>query len=410
MNPLEGLKVVELGMYMAAPGITRLLGDWGAEVVKIEAPAGDKCRHSSAQVRLPKQPDCNPIFSVANSGKKLICLDLKTPEGMEIMEKLLSAADVFVSNTRYGGLTRLGLDYESLHGRYPRLICCYVNGYGFEGPEKDKPGFDLTSFWSKSGILNAMRQPGEVPRFPPPGIGDLSTASVAAAAVLAAVCRRFTTGEGAKVSTSLMATAVWSNYSHIVAGQDRPEQDPEKPLYAPEPFKDWKNPFYHIYKCKDERLFFLLGGGYGKLPMTLHALGYDDLVDDPRYADNEMMKENSSELYDRMIETFSQKTAQQWAEILGPLDISFEVLTGNWEVTKDPQVWANGCLTNVEFPNGSSYVMPNTPVEFSDTQRTQTRHAGAIGSDTREVLKSLGYTPSQIKTLLQKGAAIEPEQ
>lgn len=410
MKPLEGLKVVELGMYMAAPGVTRLLVDWGAEVVKIEAPASDKSRLSGAQIRLPIEPDCNPIFSVANSGKKLICLDLKTPAGMQIMEKLLAEADIFVSNTRYGGLTRLGLDYESLHGRYPRLICCYVSGYGFEGPEKDKAGFDLTSFWAKSGILNAMRQPDDVPRFPPPGIGDLSTASVAAAAVLAAVFRRFTTGEGSKVSTSLMATAVWSNYSHIVAGQDRPAQDPEKPLHAPEPFKDWKNPFYHIYKCKDGRLFFLLGGSFHKLPLTLHALGFDDLVDDPRYVDHKTMQENSSELYDRMIEVFSQKTAQEWVDILGPLDISFEVLTGNWEVTEDPQVWANGCLTNVEFPNGSTYVMPNTPVDFSDTERAQTRHVGAIGCDTREVLGSLGYTQPQIEALLQQGAAIEPEQ
>jgi len=407
MKPLEGLKVVELGMYIAAPGIGRLLGDWGAEVIKVESLKGDSCRYSGIQARMPVAKDCNPIFSIANSGKKLVSVDLKTPEGMEVMNKLLAQADIFVSNTRYGGLTRLGLDYETLHQIYPKLICCYVNGYGFEGEEKDRAGFDLTSFWSKSGILNAMRNPGDTPRFPPPGIGDLTTANVATAGILAALYHRSSTGEGLKVETSLMATGVWSNYSHITSGQDRPEQDKLKPLHAPEPFKDWKNPFYHIYKCKDERLLFLLGGSYSKLPLTLHALGLDDLVGDPRYSDHYSMMRNSAELYDRMIEAFAQKDSEEWVQILRELDISYEVLARNWEVSKDPQVWANGCLTHMECPNGSTYVVPNTPVAFSGAERTQTQHVGPVGSDTREVLTSLGYTPEQIDELLQQGIAAE---
>lgn len=405
MRPLEGMKVVELGMYVAGPAVSRFLGDWGAEVIKVEPPKGDNCRYSGAQARLPTQPDCNLTFSIQNSGKKMISLDLKTPEGMEIMQKLLAEADVFISNTRYGGLTRLGLDYETLHKTFPKLVCCYINGYGFEGEEAERPGFDLTSFWARSGILNAMRNPGDVPRFPPPGIGDLTTANIAAAGILAAVYQRFRTGEGAKVSTSLLATGVWSNYSHIVAGQERPEQDPYKPVHTPEPFKDWKNPFYHIYKCKDERLFFLLGGSYSKLPLTLHALGLDDLVDDPRYKDHASMRANSSELYDRMIEAFLQKTADEWVEILGQLDISYEVLARNWEVSQDPQAWANGCLTRMECPNGATYIVPNTPVEFSGMERAQTCHAGTIGCDTREVLAALGYTPEKIEALLAQGVA-----
>ena len=408
MKLLEGLKIVELGMYVAAPGITRLLGDWGAEVIKVEPPTGDKARYSGAQFRLPTKPDCNTNFSIANSGKKLVALDLKTPEGMEIMEKLLKDADIFVSNTRYGGLTRLGLDYESLHLRYPKLICCYVNGYGFEGPEKDKAGFDLTSFWSKTGILNAMRHPGETPRFPPPGIGDTATAFVAAAGILAAVYQRGITGEGTKVATSLMATGVWCNYTHVSTGQDRPEQDPLKPMRTPEPYKNWKNPFYHIYKCKDERLFFLLGGGGDTtLHQMFRILGLDDLVDDPRYINNAAMKQNTDELYDRMSEAFAKKTADEWVQLIEPLDISFDVLAGNWEVSKDPQVWANGCLTHMECPNGTTYVVPNTPVEFSGAERTQTRHVGTIGCDTREILASLGYTPEQIQDLMQPGVAVE---
>lgn len=409
MKPLEGLKVVELGVYLAIPGVSRLMADWGAEVIKVEAPKGDASRYTGYTINLPSNNQCNPLFSLHNSGKKLIGLDLKTSEGMEVMEKLLEEADIFLSNIRYGGLSRLGLDYESLHKRYPRLICGYINGYGFEGPEKDKAGFDMTSFWAKSGILNAMRDPENIPRFPPPGIGDIATANVVAAGVLAAVIRRYKTGEGSMVSSSLMAAGIWANYSHVTAGQDRGPEDPKGPFLTPYPFKQWRNPFYHIYRCKDEKLLFLLGGSYGKLHFTLKALGLDDLIDDPRYADHSSMVKNSDYLYDRMIAAFIQKTAAEWAEILKPLDISYEILASNADVSKDKQAWVNGYLTNMRCPNGSSYIVPNTPVDFSDMEKSQTCHVGGVGTHTREILDSLGYTDEQIRQLLDSGIAKESE-
>lgn len=409
MKPLEGLKVVELGVYLAIPGVSRLMADWGAEVIKIEAPKGDASRYTGYTINLPSNNQCNPLFSLHNSGKKLIGLDLKTSEGMEVMEKLLEEADIFLSNIRYGGLSRLGLDYESLHKRYPRLICGYINGYGFEGPEKDKAGFDMTSFWAKSGILNAMRDPENIPRFPPPGIGDIATANVVAAGVLAAVIRRYKTGEGSMVSSSLMAAGIWANYSHVTAGQDRGPEDPKGPFLTPYPFKQWRNPFYHIYRCKDEKLLFLLGGSYGKLHFTLRALGLDDLIDDPRYADHSSMVKNSDYLYDRMIAAFIQKTAAEWAEILKPLDISYEILASNADVSKDEQAWVNGYLTNMRCPNGSSYIVPNTPVDFSDMEKSKTSHVGGVGTHTREILDSLGYTDEQIRQLLDSGIAKESE-
>lgn len=409
MKPLEGLKVVELGVYIAIPGVSRLLADWGAEVIKVEAPKGDASRYTGYTLNLPANNKCNPLFSLHNSGKKLIGLDLKTPEGMEVMEKLLANADIFLSNIRYGGLSRLGLDYESLHERYPRLVCGYINGYGFEGPEKDKAGFDMTSFWAKSGILNAMRDPENIPRFPPPGIGDTATASVVAAGILAAIIRRYQTGEGSMVSSSLMAAGIWANYSHVTAGQDRSPEDPKEPFLTPYPFKQWRNPFYHIYRCKDDRLLFLLGGSYGKLHFTLKAVGLEDLVEDPRYADHANMVKNSDYLYDRMIAAFIQKTAAQWEDALKPLDIPYEILATNAQISKDEQAWTNGCLTNMRCPNGSCYIVPNTPVDFSDMEKAQTCHVDGVGAHTSEILESLGYTEGQIQELLSKGIAKETE-
>lgn len=410
MKPLEGLKVVELGMYVSAPGVCRLLADWGAEVIKVESPEGDKSRKlGGSYLRLPMNTDCAPTFTLPNSGKKMVSLNLKSPEGMAVMEKLLARADIFVSNTRYGGLTRLGLDYESLHKRYPRLICGYINGYGFEGEERDNPGFDMTCFWARSGILNALREPENTPKFPPPGIGDTATAGMLAAGVLAAVVKRYQTGEGTKVTTSLLGTGIWCNYSHITAGQERPPQDPVEAFLTPYPYKEWHNPFYHIYKCKDGKLFFLLGGGFQKITQTLNAMGLSHLAEDPRYADHKTMTGYSDYLYDVFTQRFLQEDSRYWADLFTSLDAPFEVLSNNAEVSADPQAWANGYLTRTQFPDGSTYILPNTPVDFSGTEKTQTCHARALGCDTREVMKSLGYTDAEIQALLDKGAAAEPQ-
>ena len=410
MKPLEGLKVIELGMYVSTPGVTRLFADWGAEVIKVESLEGDAARRlGGSYLRLPMDPDCCPTFTLPNSGKKMISLDLKSPEGMAVMEKLLAQADIFVSNTRYGGLTRLGLDYESLHTRYPRLICGYINGYGFEGPEKNNPGFDMTCFWARSGILNALREPENAPKFPPAGIGDTATSAMLAAGVLAAVIKRYQTGEGTKVTTSLLGTGIWCNYSHVAAGQERSFHEGEEPFLTPYPYKEWRNPFYHIYKCKDGRMFFLLGGGFKKITMSLNAMGFPELATDPRFVDHKTMTGYSDYLYDRFTERFLQEDSQYWAKLFTDLDAPFEILTSNAEVSQDPQAWANNYLTRTEFPDGSSYILPNTPVDFSDMEKVHTRHVGALGCDTREILTLLGYTPEEIQNLLDKGVALEPQ-
>ena len=405
MKPLEGLKVIELGMYVSTPGVTRLFADWGAEVIKVESLGGDAARKlGGSYLRLPMDPDCCPTFTLPNSGKKMISLDLKSPEGMAVMEKLLAQADIFVSNTRYGGLTRLGLDYESLHTRYPRLICGYINGYGFEGPEKNNPGFDMTCFWARSGILNALREPENAPKFPPAGIGDTATSAMLAAGVLAAVIKRYQTGEGTKVTTSLLGTGIWCNYSHVAAGQERSFHEGEEPFLTPYPYKEWRNPFYHIYKCKDGRMFFLLGGGFKKITMSLNAMGFPELATDPRFVDHKTMTGYSDYLYDRFTERFLQEDSQYWAKLFTELDAPFEILTSNAEVSQDPQAWANNYLENVEFRNGDTMVMPVCPIEMDSVGPIKTKPAPYIGADTDEVAAALGYTAEQIAEMKASGA------
>ena len=156
-------------------------------------------------------------------------------------------------------------------------------------------------------------------------------------------------------------------------------------------------------------MFFLLGGGFKKITMSLNAMGFPELATDPRFVDHKTMTGYSDYLYDRFTERFLQEDSQYWAKLFTDLDAPFEILTSNAEVSQDPQAWANNYLTRTEFPDGSSYILPNTPVDFSDMEKVHTRHVGDVGCDTREILTSLGYTPEEIQNLLDKGVALEPQ-
>jgi len=406
MKLLEGIKVVELGVYVAIPSASRLLADWGADVIKVEAPKGDANRGHGATIHLPATMDCNPYFAVCNGGKRLLSLDLKNPEGMEAMLRILSEADIFMSNIRYGGLTRLGLDYETLHKKFPKLIYCYVNGYGNEGEEKDRPGFDMTCFWSRSGILNALRDPGGRSRVPPPGIGDTVTANALVAGVLGALHYRSRTGEGLNVTSSLLANGIWCNASNIVSGQERTNGDGYEPFRTPYQYKEWRNPFYHIYECKDGKWFFLLGGGVTKFQATMEKMGLEECIEDPRFLTEADRQQNAGDLYDIMEEKFREKTAEEWKDIMISLDVSYEIMANNTEVSQDEQAWKNGCFSRMTCPNGLEYVVPNSPIRFSGLENAQTTHVGAPGCDTSAILAEYGYTPEQIKAMLDSGAAV----
>jgi len=406
MRPLEGVKIVEMGIFVVIPAAARLLSDWGAEVIKVEKAEGDNSRKTGSSLHLPNRPDCGPYFSALNSGKRLISLNLKDPEGLNVLLDILADADVFMTNFRYAGLSRLGLDYESLHKKFPRLIFCHVNGYGHKGADKDRPGFDQTCFWARSGILNAMHDVDARARVAPSGVGDTTTGNALAAAIVAGLIRREKSGEGSNITSSLYANGIWCNASHVTAGQKRPEGDNREPFAIPYEYKKWRNPFYHIYECKDGRHFFLLGGGGPRLHQTMQAVGLGAYVDDPRFTDHATMKENSGVLYDLMEEAFKTKTADEWRAIIGSMDIAYEILFDDFDTTKDPQAWANGYLTRMDCPNGASYTEPNTPVEFSGMERVKTTHAGWIGSDTREVLAEYGYTEEQINGMIERGSVI----
>ncbi len=200
-GPLEGVNVVELGVWVAAPAAGGILADWGADVVKIEPPAGDPARMFGRMLGM--EPGVNPPFEMDNRSKRSVVLDLGTDHGREAAIELLSGADVFVTNVRPAALQRLGLDFEAVAPRNPRLVYGLLTGYGMTGPEADRPAYDVAAFWARAGLADLLSRPGDTPPFQRGGMGDHSAAMTLAAAVCAALVARDRTGTGQLVTTSL---------------------------------------------------------------------------------------------------------------------------------------------------------------------------------------------------------------
>jgi crotonobetainyl-CoA:carnitine CoA-transferase CaiB-like acyl-CoA transferase len=207
-GPLDGIRVVELGVWVAGPGAAGILADWGADVVKIEPPAGDPAR--SFQRMLGGDLDVNPVFELDNRGKRGIALDLSTERGVDIADRLLAGADAFLTNVRPAALDRLGLGPDGVQERHPHLVYALITGYGLDGPDADRAAYDIAAFWARAGIAESLRAPGGPLPFQRGGMGDHSAAMTGAAMVSAALVGRARTGRGQVVSTSLLRQGAYT--------------------------------------------------------------------------------------------------------------------------------------------------------------------------------------------------------
>ena len=400
MKPLEGIKVVEFATYVVVPLAARVMADWGAEVIKIEAAAGDEWRTNGAGHGLPTQPDCDPSFSFTNSGKNLISLNLKAPEGKEVLFKLLKDADIFVTNIRWGSIQRLGLDYDTLHEMFPQLIYFHFNGFGYEGEFKDRPGFDSAGFWSMSGALRDLPEAGAHPLYPPSAFGDAVTSHTALSGIMAALFHRTRTGQGSRLTTSLLASGIWCNFDRVIGTQER--TDGYVPPVYPKRWEDTTSAMSNIYPCKDGR-WMLLATVWPKLHACMKAIGLGEYVDDPRFATREALAENSQALRNLMAEAFMAKTAAEWDPILTEADSVHQELLASADVTKLQQAWDNDYLSMVKFPNGQEFILPNSPVTFFDSEHAHTQPVGGVGCDTSKLMAGVGYTEEQIADLKARG-------
>ena len=399
-KPLSGIRVLEFSTFVAAPVAARLMADLGAEVIKVERPEGDPWRRTGISY-VPSQfsDQENPVFDIYNSGKKHIALNLKSEEGMAAFHKLLAATDVMITNTRPKALRKLGLDYESLKERYPKLVYAILLGYGENGPDKDMPAFDTSAFWARGGFLRDMALAGDnyAPVQPPSSMGDTVSGYLLLAEVCAALFRRSQTGLGDCVRSGLYHNSIFTlGTMNIVAQKPDYKQLPRERTGFSVPAGD--------HCCADGEWIFISGYD-SRLYPKMHALiGREDLDEIEELKTPAGRWERRVEYYETFRQAFLTQPSTYWLQKAKELDIPMTRMPHFRDIHKDEQAWANDYLENVVSPSGNTNVMPRSPIEMDSVGALKTIPAPQVGADTDVVLQQLGYSPEAIAEMKSSGS------
>ncbi len=381
-GPLEGVRVVELGVWVAGPAAGGILADWGADVVKIEPPDGDPARMFGRMLGV--EDGSSPPFEMDNRGKRSIMLDVTTEDGSETARELLSGADVFLTNVRPAALTRLGLDFESVAAGNPALVYGLITGYGESGPDADRAAFDVAAFWARSGLAHLLTRPGDTPPFQRGGMGDHTAGMTLAAAVCAALVARGRTGRGQMVSTSLYRqgayTVSFDLNTFLMTGN---------PIAIGQR-ESMGNPCMNNYAAGDGRRFWIVGlQAVRHWPPLCRAVGRTDWLTDPRFDTPMNRAANARELIIELDEIFATKPLAEWAEIFaGEPDFFWSPINSLEDVMGDEQFHAAGGIVNV--PDGDGGLpMVASPADFHGTPWAPRSVAPQLGQHTDEILAEL---------------------
>ena len=396
---LNGIRVVELGTFIAVPTCGRFLADQGASVIKIESSAGDAVRWNGTSEGRVDDPYENTTFDLENANKKGLVLNLKTPEGKAVLFRLLERADVFLTNWRPQALEKNGLDYPTLHRRFPRLVYGNLTGYGEKGPDRDLPGFDFTAYWARGGVLESLRQKDSWPMNLVPGMGDHQAGLFLAAGVMAALFGAKQTGVGEKVSVSLFHAAIFVQGIMIQAAQYT-----ELGQTYPIDRRTADNPFNCAYQTKDGRYLQLSMPAYDTYyPRFMCLIGRADLSDSPRYTMENISKNRlHAEITGILTQALAQKTLLEWADLFTQADIPFAVAQTWEEVLDDKQARAADVYYRMDYPTGNSRLLVRQPV-FVGSQPPAYRRGPLLGEHSEEILCALGYSQAQMEALHAAG-------
>jgi len=396
-NIFSGLKVVDLASFIAGPCAATVLSDYGADVIKVEPPGtGDPWRNG---YKVPPQPSSkdNYPWQLDNRNKRGIAIDLKSSHSREILERLVKWADVLVVNFPPPVRKRLKLTYEDVASWNPRLIYADISGYGDEGPEAELPGFDITAYWARSGLLALTRDAGAPPTLPPTGSGDHATAIGLYAAIVTALYRRERTGKGSHVTTSLLAEGVWSGALYVQAALCGAK------FY---PLHDRKNPpnaTLNVYQAADDH-WFLIVVLAKDWPSLTNAIGRPELLLDARFADAATQAANSVQLTAILDEVFRQQPLAHWREVLDRAHITYGVVRSPAENANDEQLLANEIVVPIEGAGERLKYTVSSPLKVHGVAKVPARRAPELGEHNDEVLKQLGFSDGEIDGLRASGA------
>lgn len=399
MKPLEGIKVVDLTTYMATPATGRVLGEWGADVIKVEASKGDPCRVTQAAVfNMPMSDEENLAFDMVNLNKRFIALNLKSETGKEIMYKLLEQADIFITNMRNKSLQKLGLDWETLHEKFPRLIMGHGLGYGKYGAEKDDPGFDVTCYMARGGVFGTTVNRGDSPMIPTNGYGDMQASMFLAAGLCAAVIGREKTGVGEYVTCALQHAAVYTLIVGMISAQyGNPYPKSRLEVICP---------FNNVYMTGDGKYIAMCDPEYDRdYNKIMGLIGRDDLIDDPKYVNCVKMNEANlnAEVVGIMDEALAKMTSEEALKLFKDAGIPIEPCQTPLDVYEDQNVWDNDYLVKIKYPEAERNI-PTAPIQFDSVPAPEFIPTGKLGSSTVEVMRELGYSDDQIQAALADGS------
>ena len=394
MGPLAGVRVVDVGQLVQAPQAAQMLGDMGADVIKVELPGiGDAARW----IALTAEDRRSAFFIGCNRGKRGITIDLRKPEGRDVFLRLIERTDIVTSNFSAGTLDGWGVGYEDLSARNPRVILAQGNVFGPLGPDAHREGADLAG-QASGGLVRRMATGADDLKPVAVTIADHLGSQNMVAGVLAALHARERTGRGQNVEVSLLGGQLFAQASEYtwagLTGQDLPPPDQGHPLIPP---------VYGVFPTADDHIAFL-GPPLGRNAAFFEAIGHPEFADDPKYADCVIWPEHRKEILERYTEIFRTKTTDEWVQIFAKLQFRYARVRSYGEVIADEAVYENGYLQKVLHPEWGEVTLPGSPVRFSATPATPGQLAPELGQHTEEILLETGLTWEEIESLKKTGA------
>ena len=393
---LEDLIVVDAATFLAGPGAATMLGDFGAKVIKIEPPGGDGYRGLVGRYPVPYH------WLLTSRNKESLALDLSKDAGQALMHQLIAKADVMTTNFMRGQLERYQLTYPTLKAINPRLVFGHITGYGDEGPEADRRAFDVTGWWARSGMMEFVRDPGQTPLMPAPGMGDHSTATALFGAIMSGLYKRERTGEGCHVSTSLAANGVWANgmaLQGVAAGNDLAEHRQKA---------GWVNPLSAAYGCADGGFLVLtMINTAREYPQLCQALGHPEWLQDERFSDIQQAMRHRGDLQQMITDAFAQIDYAEAAKRLDEQGITYSKVQTMSEVLVDPQLRAAGIVIETGDTQGDYDLTISSPINVVGEAKKAPQRAPDIGANSLSVLRELDFEEDYIQSLVGSGVVVD---
>ncbi|HWR42851.1 CaiB/BaiF CoA transferase family protein [Sporomusa sp.] len=398
MKGLEGVKVIELTSFVAAPACPRILGEMGAEIIKIEPFTGDEMRTQGPGYGMLRDDIEDPAFDMPSLDKNWVSVNLKSKEGIEFVYKMLETADVLVTNYRDKALVKLGLDYKTISERFPHIVYAQMRGYGERGPEKDSKGFDATAYSARGGILTALPQMGESPVNVPAAFGDWNASGFLTAGVLAALVRKEKTGLGDKVVVNLYHVACWAMQHAVVSRQSGA-------LY-PRSRKLVPTPSNNCYKSQDGIWFLICQANYNAyFEQMVTAFGIESLIGNEEHDSLEKLTANKTNGYvvELFEKAFAKKTFAELEVIFRENEIPYQKAFTIDDILEDEEAYANDILRRVKYKSYGERVIPTSPIRLKSVGDPKLWTSKPIGYDTHNYLLKYGYSEDAVQRLIENG-------